>query len=117
MRATLHPVTRANVIAATPPCGRGEMVTLEGTAPIPFNRSGPEETERPKPALPGTRQEPETARARDRWGGSESNHDRTFFRPFLRPARLLRELRTPTAKSFTALLLAGMPTPLQRVQE
>ncbi len=32
-----------------------------------------------------------------------------FFRPFVRPARLLRELRTPTAKSLTALLLAGLP--------
>ena len=28
----------------------------------------------PTPALPGTRQEPETARARDRWGGSEGSH-------------------------------------------
>jgi hypothetical protein len=32
-----------------------------------------------------------------------------FFRPFLRPARLLRELRTPTAKSLTALLFACVP--------
>jgi hypothetical protein len=32
-----------------------------------------------------------------------------FFRPFLRPAGLLRELRTPTAKSFTALLFAYLP--------
>src|ERR1039458_5459138 len=29
-----------------------------------------------------------------------------FFRPFLRPTRLLRELRTPRAKSFTTLLFA-----------
>ena len=33
----------------------------------------------------------------------------SFFRPFLRPARLLRELRTPAAKSFTALLFARLP--------
>ncbi len=32
-----------------------------------------------------------------------------FFRSLLRPARLLRELRTPTAKSFTALLFAHLP--------
>ena len=32
-----------------------------------------------------------------------------FFRPFLRPARLLRELRAPAAKSFTALLFAYLP--------
>src|SRR5438093_1554971 len=32
-----------------------------------------------------------------------------FFRALLRPARLLRELRTPTAKSFTALLFAHLP--------
>ena len=32
-----------------------------------------------------------------------------FFRSLLRPARLLRELRTPAAKSFTALLFARLP--------
>jgi hypothetical protein len=32
-----------------------------------------------------------------------------FFRSFVRPARLLRELRAPAAKSLTALLFAGMP--------
>ncbi len=33
-----------------------------------------------------------------------------FFRSLLRPARLLRELRIPAAKSFTALLFAHLPT-------
>jgi len=32
-----------------------------------------------------------------------------FFRPFLRPAGLLRELRTPAAKSFAALLFTCVP--------
>jgi hypothetical protein len=32
-----------------------------------------------------------------------------FFRLFVRPAWLLRELRTPAAKSFTALLFAHLP--------
>jgi len=32
-----------------------------------------------------------------------------FFRPRLRPSRLLRVLRTPTAKSFAALLFARVP--------
>jgi hypothetical protein len=32
-----------------------------------------------------------------------------FFRAQLRPARLLREIRTPAAKSFAALLFACMP--------
>ena len=32
-----------------------------------------------------------------------------FFRSLLRQARLLRELRTPAAKSFTALLFAHLP--------
>jgi hypothetical protein len=32
-----------------------------------------------------------------------------FFRPLLRPARLLRELRTPAAKPFTALLFIRLP--------
>jgi hypothetical protein len=32
-----------------------------------------------------------------------------FFRPFLRPARLLRKIRAPAAKSLAALLLACVP--------
>ena len=32
-----------------------------------------------------------------------------FFRPWLRPARLLRGIRTPAAKSFATLLFAGVP--------
>jgi hypothetical protein len=32
-----------------------------------------------------------------------------FFRPLLRPARLLREIRAPEAKSLAALLLARVP--------
>jgi len=32
-----------------------------------------------------------------------------FFRPLLRPARLLRAIRTPAAKSLATLLLAGVP--------
>jgi hypothetical protein len=33
-----------------------------------------------------------------------------YFRPLLRPARLLREIRATEAKSFATLLLARMPT-------
>jgi hypothetical protein len=32
-----------------------------------------------------------------------------FFRAFVRPARLLREIRAPAAKSLAALLLGGVP--------
>ena len=32
-----------------------------------------------------------------------------FFRPWLRPARVLRAIRRPAAKSFAALLFAGVP--------
>jgi hypothetical protein len=32
-----------------------------------------------------------------------------FFRSFVRPARLLRRIRTPAAKSFTTLLLGDVP--------
>ena len=46
----------------------------------------------------------------------ETVNDRTrvitkdeFFRSLLRPARLLRELRTPAAKSYAALLFADVP--------
>jgi hypothetical protein len=33
-----------------------------------------------------------------------------FFRPFLRPARLLRKIRAPAAKSLAALLFARVPS-------
>ena len=61
------------------PGGGAAMVTLEGTATLPGEGGEQTETERPKPALPGAGQKPETARARGRSGGAEGNHYRTFF--------------------------------------
>src|ERR1017187_203456 len=56
--------------AATPallqrgmPRGGTEMVAPESPREIPGDGSGPTETDRSKPALPGTDQEPETTRA------------------------------------------------------
>jgi len=40
------------------------MVAMEGTATIPGDPGGPTEAQQAKPALPGTRQKPETPRAR-----------------------------------------------------
>lgn len=48
---------------ALPP-GGAEMVAVEGPAEVPHNGRGQGETQRPKPALPATGQEPETSRAR-----------------------------------------------------
>jgi hypothetical protein len=36
-----------------------------------------------------------------------------FFRSFVRPARLLREIRAPAAKSLATLLFAGVPSRLR----
>jgi hypothetical protein len=55
------------------------MVAVEGTAPLPGEGGEQKEAERPKPALPGAGQKPETARARGRSGGAEGNHYSTFF--------------------------------------
>ena len=46
------------------PEGGAEMVAVEGPATIPDDEGGQTETERPKPALPGAGQKPETTRAR-----------------------------------------------------
>ena len=42
------------------------MVAVEGTATLPGEGGEQTEAERPKPALPGASQKPETARARGR---------------------------------------------------
>jgi len=49
------------------------MVTLEGPGEIPGQPGGPTETERPKPALPGTGAEPEAPQERGSWRGREGN--------------------------------------------
>ena len=46
------------------PGGSAEMVALEGATTLSGDGGGPTETERAKPALPGTRQESDTARIR-----------------------------------------------------
>src|SRR5579864_714422 len=82
MRATLSSSSPTPALLQRPlPRGGTEMVTLEGPTPIPCDRSGPAEAERPKPPLQRTRQEPETVGARASWRGSEGNHYRRFFLP------------------------------------
>jgi len=61
------------------PGGGAAMVAVEGTATLPGDGTGPAETERAKPALPGACQEPETTRATGSYRGREGNHYRTFF--------------------------------------
>jgi len=55
------------------------MVAVEGPGKIPGHDGGQTETERAKPALPGTGQGPEATRERDSSGGREGNHYRRFF--------------------------------------
>ena len=56
------------------------MVTLEGATATTISRDkcGQRETQRPKPALPGTRAEPETQRKR-RLERREGNHQDSAF--------------------------------------
>jgi hypothetical protein len=61
-----------------PGSGAG-MVTLEGPGKIPGEQGRQAATERTKPALPGAREEPETARTRGSPRGCEGHHYRTFF--------------------------------------
>ena len=85
------------------------MVAMEGAAGIPGDGGGQTETQRPKPALPGagqSRKPPEPEAVNEPARVITTEH---FFRPFLRPARLLREIRAPAAKSLTTLLFARLP--------
>ena len=61
------------------PGSGAEMVALEGPGKIPGDQGRQAATERSKPALPGAREKPETARARGSSRGREGHHYRTFF--------------------------------------
>ena len=61
------------------PGGGAEVVALESPGKIPEDGAGPAETERSKPTLPGTNQDPETSVARSPEGPREGHHYRTFF--------------------------------------
>jgi hypothetical protein len=80
----------------------------EGAAKIPGGEGGQSETERPKSALSGARPErkPPTPEAVGEAARVITNNS---FRSMLRPARLLRAIRAPAAKSLAALLLARVP--------
>jgi hypothetical protein len=52
------------LLQRTLPGGGTEVVALEGATTISGGDGGQAETQRPKPALPGARQEPENIRAR-----------------------------------------------------
>jgi hypothetical protein len=85
------------------------MVAVEGAATIPGDKSWPTEKDRPRPALPGARQSrkpPGPEAVNDPARVITTEH---VFRSLLRPARLLRTLRTPAARSFAALLFAHVP--------
>src|SRR6266853_2067257 len=65
LRAALsYPASAPALLQRALPGGGAAMVAVEGAATIPGDGAGPAETERAKPALPGTRQKPETTRAR-----------------------------------------------------
>ena len=56
------------------PGGRTEMVAMEGPAALSGDDGGQTETERSKPAIPGTSAAQETFTARAGWGVREGNH-------------------------------------------
>lgn len=55
------------------------MGALEGATAVPDDRDWQTETQRPKPAVPGTDQEPQTTGARGGYRSCEGNHSGTFF--------------------------------------
>jgi len=63
------------------PDGSAEMVALESPAALSGDEGGQGETERPKPALPGTGAPPETFSTRSGWGAGEGNHSQLFSKP------------------------------------
>ena len=92
------------------------MVAMESPREIPGVGSGPTETERSEPTLSRACQRPETSRAR---AVSEAARVITaeHFRPLLRPARLLPEIRAPKAKSLQRFCSRECRRALERVQE
>src|SRR6266849_2256564 len=65
MRAAFSsPASTPALLQRALPGGGAAMVAMEGAATVPGEGSGPAETERPEPTLPGARQKPETSRAR-----------------------------------------------------
>jgi hypothetical protein len=91
------------------PGGGAEVVVLESPREISGDGGGPTETAQSKPALPGAGQKPETTEPEAVNDTARVITTEHFVRPLLRPARLLREIRAPAAKSLAALLLAGVP--------
>ncbi len=65
MRAAFSSAASAPaVLQRALPGGGAQVVAVEGAATISGNGGRPGETQRPKPALPGARQEPEASSAR-----------------------------------------------------
>ena len=65
MRAAFSSATSASAVLQRWLPGKGaEVVAVEGAATLSGNHGWPSPTQRPKPALPGARQEPETATVR-----------------------------------------------------
>jgi len=80
MRAELSPAARkASLLQRPLPGGGAAMVAMEGAGKIPGYGRGQPESERAKPPLPGTRQDPETTGKRSRSRDREGHHYRTFF--------------------------------------
>src|SRR5947209_19002529 len=85
------------------------MVATESPREIPRSGGRPTETERQSRRYRErvkSRKPPEPEAVNEAARVITTEH---FFRPFVRPARLLREIRTPAAKSFAALLLGAVP--------
>ena len=80
MRAALRsPAGAPALLQRRMPGSSAGMVALEGPGKIPGDQGRPAATQRSKPALPGAREKPETARARGSSRGREGHHYRTFF--------------------------------------
>src|SRR5690242_19814905 len=110
MRSALLSGASAPAVLQQTVSGSGtEVVPVESPATISRNGSGPSQTQRPKPAIPGADQtlKPTEPKAVNESARVITQED--FFRAHVRPAGLLRALRPPAAKSLPALLLCVVP--------
>jgi hypothetical protein len=107
---TLSPAGAPALLQRALPGGGAEVVALEGAATIPGEtaagqqkRNGQSRRYRERVK---SRNPPEPEAVNDHARVVTTEH---FFRSLLRPARLLRGIRAPAAKSLTMLLLTRLP--------
>lgn len=110
MPPTISPPTSITALLRLPmPAGGVGLVTVEGATEIPGHKAREREAAGPMPAQQGPSQEQEERGFEGCRRCCEGNQSKNYFRVFLRPPRLLRDVRAQHQIAVATLLLDGMP--------